>query len=93
VAANPDYWEARSNLAVTLIKVRRYAEAADELIKVLRAQPQLPAVHKQLGDLYFEHLKDWGKARQHYEIYLRFSPPRGKERKEVQARLLKIAQS
>lgn len=93
VAANPDYWEARSNLAVTLIQLRRYAEAADELTKVLRLRPQLPAIHKQLGDLYFEHLKDWAKARQHYEIYMRFSPPPGKERKEVQARLLKIAQS
>jgi len=93
VTINPAYWDGRYNLALTLKHARRYAEAAEEFTKVLQTQPQLAAAHKHLGDLYFEHLKDWGKARQHYEIYMRFSPPPGKERQEVQARLLKIVQS
>lgn len=93
VAANPNYWEARNNLALTLMQLHRYAEAAEEFTKVLRAQPQLPVLHKRLGDLYFDHLKDWINARKHYEIFLRLTPPAGKEHQEIQARLRKIAQS
>lgn len=93
VLVNPAYWEGRYNLALTLKHARRYAEAAEEFTKALQIRPQLAAAHKHLGDLYFEHLKDWGKARQHYEVYLRISPHLGKEQREVQARLLRIAQS
>jgi arylsulfatase A-like enzyme/Flp pilus assembly protein TadD len=92
VAANAAHWQARTNLAITLEHLHRYAEAAEELVAVLRLQPQRPDIHKRLGDLYFEPLKDWGKARQHYEIYLR-AVQQGKERQEVQARLRKIVQS
>ncbi|MBI3244884.1 MAG: tetratricopeptide repeat protein [Deltaproteobacteria bacterium] len=91
-AVKADYWEAHNNLAATLAQLGRYAEAAAEFTKALQTQPQAADVHKRLGDLYFGPLKEWEKARQHYEIFLRLTPP-GPQRKEVLARLLKIAQS
>lgn len=93
VAANPAYWQARYNLAMTLGRLQRYSEMADAFTQVLRVQPNLPAAHKQLGDVYFEHLNNLEKARQHYEIYLRLSPGQGKDRQEVMARLRKITHS
>ena len=87
-----DYWEAHNNLAATLAQLGRYAEAEAEFARTLQLQPQEAEVHKRLGDLYFGPLKAWEKARQHYEIFLRLTPP-GPQRKEVLARLLKIAQS
>jgi tetratricopeptide (TPR) repeat protein len=92
LAANPAYWEAHNNLALTFLRLRRYDEAEKELIAVLRAQPNFPAVHKRLGDLYFEHLKQWQKAREHYRIYLRLASA-GKDKREVETRLQKIGRS
>lgn len=93
MAANPAYWEGRYNFALTLTHARRYAEAVEEFTKVLQLQPQLLSAHKRLGDLYYDQVKDWQKARQHYETYLRLSPPAEKERQEIQARLQQIARS
>src|SRR5262249_40319303 len=78
---NPNYWQARNNLATTFRKSGRPREAAALFEEVLGEVPNDPGVHLELGDLYFGPLGDPDRARTHYNAVLRYAPqhPRAAE--------------
>ncbi len=53
---------------------RLYNKAESELLSALKLNPDDPAVHYNLGVLYDDDLNDKGKARKHYNEFLKLAP-------------------
>jgi len=90
LAVNPGYVEARNNLANTLVGLGEYADAARELETVLHDRPSLASAHKDLADLYAQHLGNEAAARVHYEAYLRLAP-KGPDRDDAARAIAALA--
>ena len=70
----PAYWQARLNLGQLLVRLEDFEEAERALSEVVRQRPQLPDSHLELGRLYAGPLADPGRARAHYNAFLRHAP-------------------
>lgn len=62
VAVQPDYGEARFNLAVSLLVARRHAEAAEAFTEAVRLQPSNVRAHLALAKAWMG-AGQWAKAR------------------------------
>ncbi len=74
LAVQPDSVDARYNFALAL-KAAGYApDAADELKKILAANPDEVRAHLALANLCAQELHDPAQARQHYQKVLDLDP-------------------
>ena len=74
LAIRPDSADARYNFALALQAAGFAPDAADELKKLLAAEPGDVRVHLALGNLYAQSLRDTAPARQHYLKVLELDP-------------------
>jgi chromosome segregation ATPase len=77
------------NLAVLYAKAGMNAEAEYEFLKLLRADPDTPDIHLNLGLLYDNHLDNPRKAAKHYRRFLELAP-RKRDADRVKLRLLEL---
>lgn len=89
---NDQYWPAKNNLALALIHLGQVQEPIAILNEVLTQMPNHPEVHLELGHLYADQLKDWDKAQDHYNAFLRFAPTGHPEVGSVKDKLLDVLQ-
>lgn len=68
---NPDF---HYNLAIEYLKAEKFNQAAEELHKVIRLNPEDEDAHYNLGVLYENHLGDRKQAKFHYRQYLKLAP-------------------
>jgi len=74
IEINPYHPGLHNNLGYLYSKRNLIKNAIEEYQKTLELDPQNPEVHKNLGLLYFYKLKDYPKAKQHWERYLVLNP-------------------
>ena len=90
----PDYWQADLNLGQTLARqaagdATAARRAADVFESLVQRRPQLAEPHLALGHLYAGPLADPGRARTHYNAYLRHAPG-GEQAAAVRRRLAEL---
>ena len=73
IIENPDFSEARNNLAVIYDKMELYNDAADEFRKALDINPELAESHNNLGSLYADWMW-WDKAYFHHKKATELNP-------------------
>lgn len=74
LALQPDYWQAKLNLGRALIRAEAWSEAEAMLGDLVRQRPQLADAHLELGELFAGPLDDPGRARAHWNAFLRHAP-------------------
>ncbi len=74
LAIQPDSMDARYNFALALKASGYPADAADELKKILAANPDEVRAHLALANLCAQSLHDFAQARQHYLRVLELQP-------------------
>ncbi|MGD2116111.1 MAG: tetratricopeptide repeat protein, partial [Acidobacteriota bacterium] len=70
----PDYWQARLNLGRLLRREGEARRAAETLEELVVRMPGLAEAHLELGHLYADSLGEPGRARAHYNAFLRRAP-------------------
>jgi Flp pilus assembly protein TadD len=74
LAVRPDDTDARYNFALALKAAGYATDAANELKKIVAANPDEARAQLALGNLYAEQLRDPARARQHYLKWLALDP-------------------
>jgi tetratricopeptide (TPR) repeat protein len=74
LAIQPDSADARYNFALALKAAGHAPDAADELKKILAANPDEVRAHLALANLYAQQLHDASQARAHYLKVLELDP-------------------
>ena len=74
IAHEPDNYSAHASLATTLFKLKRYPEAANEFIWIIRARPDVSASYFFLA-ISLDHLGDCQQAYRSYQEYVRRANP------------------
>lgn len=74
LAIRPDSADVRYNFALTLKAASHPQDAANELGKVIAANPREARAHLVLGNLCAESLNDKPRARRHYQKVLELDP-------------------
>jgi superkiller protein 3 len=74
LAIQPGSMDARFNFALALQRASYFADAANELDKVLAADPNETRAHLALANLYAQHLGQPAKARIHYKKVIELEP-------------------
>lgn len=74
LALRPDYTDARYNFALVLKQAKYPYDAANELEKLLRSNPNESRAHLALGNLYAQQLDKPALARPHYLKVLEIDP-------------------
>lgn len=74
LALKPGDAKARYNFALALEKSGYYQDAADELERVLAAEPNNAGIHFALANLYAERLDLPELARKHYLKVIQINP-------------------
>ncbi len=80
---------AHYNLGVIYLKSGNYDLALKELQRSLKLNPNDPLTHYNLARIYETDRKDFDKAVEHYQAYLRLDP-RAKDGRQVEEQLLKL---
>ncbi len=70
----PKYVDARRSLGISLTRKGLFPEAIKEFNETLRMRKNDPDSHKNLGVIYYYHLKDEEKALYHFRQTLTFKP-------------------
>jgi tetratricopeptide (TPR) repeat protein len=74
LALRPDAVNARYNFALALHAAKYPLDAANELVKLLRQEPQDVGAHLMLANLYAQELNQRAKGREHYLRVLDLNP-------------------
>ena len=74
LSLKPGSGDARYNFALALKAGGYLRDAADQLHKLLGANPSDARAHLSLGNLYSQHLQQPERAREHYQRVLELNP-------------------
>ncbi|HYG36094.1 MAG TPA: tetratricopeptide repeat protein, partial [Clostridia bacterium] len=74
LAIRPESLDARYNFGLALKQANYLVDALNEFEKILATYPNDSRAHLALGNLYAQHLRQPGKARQHYLNVLETDP-------------------
>ena len=74
LALQPDSRDARYNFALALKQASYFLDAAEELLKLLKDNPNEARAHLSLANLYAQQLHDSKLAREHYLKLLELEP-------------------
>ena len=74
IKLNPDHTPSFVNIGHTLMKLGRLNQARITYEATLLKQPNISVVHKNLGFIYFQMKENSGKAKSHFQKYLRLTP-------------------
>lgn len=72
--ANPDYADARFNYAILLQEKGFVTDAIEQYEKLIARNPNDAAAHLSVATLYARDRATLGKAKEHYQAYVRLSP-------------------
>jgi Flp pilus assembly protein TadD len=89
LAQNPNYAEARANLAAVLARTDRYKEAVSEYESALRLAPQLTPILLNLGIAHYRN-SEFAKAVDALKRYLERSPANSQARQLMGLSLLEM---
>lgn len=72
VECNPAYRDAFFNRAMVYLKMKRYKDAAEDLLECTRLDPKDKETEMILGEIYLKNLEDFQvRGMQHYDNYVK----------------------